>query len=228
MAKTKEYKDILLGVELIPTMGAKHAHLRGLEDDTPAMWSALALFHDSGSTSSDLLSAWNKFHTANYTNHSIPLKAHISNIIEIAGRLKSLFSSPPTEEQIIARILSSLPFPKFDDILRVITDHPKIDDRAWVVGRLLKEEMVIRRKGGLGGFITEDGQTHALAATSNSTPVLSPNNRPCCSNCHCKDHELPECSRKVVLGSTTFRTGTSNCGPVVRPKRLLRMGRPRS
>ncbi|KAJ7580976.1 hypothetical protein C8J56DRAFT_1056976 [Mycena floridula] len=217
--KTKEYNNILLDTEPILTTGTKaikswqkrhdvavsdiisevendqHAHSRGLKDDAVVMWKALALFHNTGSASSDLLGTWNEFHQANYTNHSIHLKSHISSIIEIAGQLKTQFSSPPTEEQITARILSSLSVPKFDDILHLLDGHPQIDDCTWVVTRLLKEELVIRHKGRLSGIITKTGQSslilHALATRSNSTLTTTTCN--CCSNCHQLNHDLPYC-----------------------------------
>ncbi|KAJ7750705.1 hypothetical protein DFH07DRAFT_961303 [Mycena maculata] len=164
---------------------SQSVHLRGIKQDPRAMWETLELVHRSGKAKNNSLSTWNEFHITQYTNYSIPLKAHIGGILEISNRLRDLFPDPPSNKQIIARILSSLPR-DFDQAVNAISDHSNRDDRNYVVGRILRGKFTICRNGGLA--VTFPGQTSALATTITIEPVV-------CSNC-CRGHSLEQCFHK--------------------------------
>ncbi|KAJ7170234.1 hypothetical protein C8R43DRAFT_944758 [Mycena crocata] len=171
----------LAAADLIASVDKKQfKHLRGIQDDAREMWTTLELFHTSGQASSDSLATWNAFFDAKYIDYSIPLKSHIGDILEIVDQLTNIFSDPPSPSQIIARILASLPSPEFDGALRTIKEHPKADNRAWVVGFILKEEYIIRRGGGLTPSLTS-----TVFATTAEAVV--------CSNCKRRGHANENC-----------------------------------
>ncbi|KAJ7587831.1 hypothetical protein C8J56DRAFT_942691 [Mycena floridula] len=213
-ARAKGYEDIITGKEEEPTTGhnsklwkswsqrnkvasadiiaavtdGQHIHLRSHEDSAYDMWASLKLYHESGSVSSDVMSVWNEFYTASYTDFRIPLKTHLGTIAEIAGRLADIFSDPPSDEQIIARMLSSLPIPEFNDIRCTLLDHSQGKDRVFVTRRLLQEEMSLR----LSGKLTYQAP-HALHTTMTNNPSTSSTlPQPRCSNCS-QGHLLEAC-----------------------------------
>ncbi|KAJ7891110.1 hypothetical protein B0H13DRAFT_1887286 [Mycena leptocephala] len=197
-AKTRDTDGIYRGTDIAPTMGPnsrpakawascsalaaldliqsvdkdQYKHLRGIDNDAHTMWAKLELFHTSGDSSHDNLGLWNTFFAARYTDFSIPLKTHIGCILEIVEQLTNVFSDPPSNSQTIARILSSLPYPEFDEAVRFVTNHSSVDDAAWVIAHLLKEEAILRRAGRLSSSGSE--------STAFATSVIPIH----CSNCH--------------------------------------------
>ncbi|KAJ7119220.1 hypothetical protein C8R43DRAFT_1152409 [Mycena crocata] len=228
IARTKDTEGIYLGTDTRPTSGpnsrpvkawdkraavaaadliaavekTQFVHLRGIETDPRAMWETLELFHATGQAINDDLSTWNEFHAARYTDYTrIALKTHIGYILEISERLGKLHADPPSDKQIISRILSSLPTPEFDAAIRFISSHSSRSDRTFVVGHLLKEEFIIRRGGGLGGLL--DGSTpsvpdsaHAFQATTSNPNTPAPVVQVECSNCKRKGHVLEDCFQR--------------------------------
>lgn len=204
-AKTRGTDGIYDGTDLLPTTGhnskavkawsgraalaaadliaavdkEQYKHLRGIQDDPREMWSTLELFHTSGAAASDSLSTWNEFFNASYVDYSIALKSHIGHILELVDQLTTIFSDPPSPSQVIARILASLPSPEFDNAIRFVSSSSRVNDRAWVVGHLLKEEYIIRRAGGLAVL----PNPHAMAA---SIAVE-------CANCKHRGHTHDNC-----------------------------------
>ncbi|KAJ7589149.1 hypothetical protein C8J56DRAFT_1048778 [Mycena floridula] len=136
------------------------------------------------------MSVWNEFYSTDYTDYRIPLKTHLGTITEIAGRLSDIFSDPPSPEQIIARILSSLPIPEFNDIRRTLIDHPQGKDLIFVTHRLLQEEMSLRLEGKLVYHAPNALHVHT---STNNTPSTSASSVPRhCSNCG-QGHDLADC-----------------------------------
>ncbi|KAK6977116.1 hypothetical protein R3P38DRAFT_3126072 [Favolaschia claudopus] len=103
---------------------------------------------------------------------------------QIEKQLNTIFDDPPSDSQIIARILASLPAPQFDNAIRFINGHAASDDytRSWVIAELLREERILRRDGG-------------LPATPLSTPpnVMTAVTPVQCSNCKRRGHSHPDC-----------------------------------
>ncbi|KAK6984320.1 hypothetical protein R3P38DRAFT_3232091 [Favolaschia claudopus] len=98
--------------------------------------------------------------------------------------------NPPSESQIIARILASLPFPQLDSIVRFIKNDSRSADRIWVMAELLKEERILRRSGQLIPAVS--APPSAMAAV---TPVQ-------CSNCKRRGHTHPDCFHPGLIGTT--------------------------
>jgi hypothetical protein len=152
------------------------------------MWTTLELFHGSGQAATDSLSVWNAFFEASYTDYNQPLKSHIGYILELVDRLTTIFSDPPSANQVLVRILSSLPSPEFDNAVRFVTTHANANDRSWVIAQLLKEEFIIRRGGGHIAPIPSAMATTIPTPTSpaDAVPVR-------CSNCNRRGHVLEDC-----------------------------------
>jgi hypothetical protein len=131
LAKAWASRSALAASDLIQSVDKdQYKHLRGIDDDARTMWAKLELFHTSGDSSHDNLGLWNTFFAARYTDFSIPLKTHIGCILEIVEQLTNVFSDPPSNSQTIAHILSSLPYPEFDEAVRFVTNHSSVDDAA--------------------------------------------------------------------------------------------------
>ncbi|KAK6981271.1 hypothetical protein R3P38DRAFT_3115009 [Favolaschia claudopus] len=156
----------------------QYKHLRGVDGNACERWRTLELFHTSGDETQDSLTTWNAFSSAMYTDHSIPLKSFIGTILELADQLHTIFNDPPSDSQIIARILASLPFPQFDNAIRFINGDSRCDDRAWVIAELLKEERILRRSGQL---------------TSTPPSIMTAVTPLQCSNCKRRGHTHPDC-----------------------------------
>jgi hypothetical protein len=169
--------DIIAAIE-----PAQYMHVRGIEHDPLLMWTTLELFHSNGQARTDSLSTWNEFFFAKYTDYSIPLKTHLGNILAIVDRLQNIFSDPPSNPQIIARILASVPSPEFDNAIRYIEGNPRVSDRSFVIAQLLKEEFVIRRAGRLSPKTVDS--SHAFHTDSK---------QPRCSNCKQRGHIFDDC-----------------------------------
>ncbi|KAJ7585471.1 hypothetical protein C8J56DRAFT_123850 [Mycena floridula] len=181
--KSYSQRNKLASADIIAAVtDGQHIHLRGHEASASEMWASLKLYHESGSVTSDVITAWNEFYTATYIDYRIPLKTHLGNIAEIAGRLADIFSDPPSDEQIIARMLSSLPIPEFKNARRYLLDHSQGKHRPFVVRHLLEEELYLRQEGKLVYHAPNALMTHS----STSVP------RPRCSNCG-QGHLLAEC-----------------------------------
>jgi hypothetical protein len=179
----------LAAADLIAAVGKEqYKHLRGLQGDAREMWTTLELFHGSGQAATDSLSVWNTFFEASYIDYNQPLKSHIGYILELVDRLTTIFSDPPSANQVLVRILSSLPSPEFDNAVRFVTTHANANDRSWVIAQLLKEEFIIRRGGGLIAPIPSAMATTIPTPTSpaDAVPVR-------CSNCNRRGHVLEDC-----------------------------------
>ncbi|KAJ7729199.1 hypothetical protein B0H16DRAFT_1587455 [Mycena metata] len=198
--KAWQAKAALAAADLIAAVEeSQYVHLRGMEEDPAAMWANLLLVHTTDQAATDTLTASSAFHDAKYTNFSIHLKTHIGNILEITDQLTTIFHDPPSPDQVIARILSSLPTPEFDDAIRFITTSTRVSDRTWVTAHLLKEEFILRRKGVLGGVIPDDGSGLKFASAMHATTAAAAASTPAtvvpvtCSNCGRRGHVLEAC-----------------------------------
>ena len=77
-------------------------HIRGLETEPAKMWERLKTVHEKTGVTGSATDLWTRFHTATYTNSSIPLQNHISTIRYYAEALEQLHNDESSDTQIIA------------------------------------------------------------------------------------------------------------------------------
>ena len=66
----------------------KLIHIHGLETEPAKMWERLKTVHEKTGVTGSATDLWIWFHTATYTNSSIPLQNHISTIHSYAKALE--------------------------------------------------------------------------------------------------------------------------------------------
>ena len=66
------------------------------------MWERLKTVHKKTGVTGLATDLWTQFHTATYTDSSIPLQNHISTIHFYAEALEQLHNDKPSDTQIIA------------------------------------------------------------------------------------------------------------------------------
>ena len=114
-------------------------HIRGLETEPAKMWERLKTVHETTGVTGSATDLWTRFHTATYTDSSIPLRNHISTIRSYAEALDRLHSDKPSDTQIIARIFTSLP-PSYSTIIKILKNSDNADNLDYITERILAEE----------------------------------------------------------------------------------------
>ena len=114
-------------------------HIRGLETEPAKMWERLKTVHEKTGVTGSATELWTRFHTAAYTDSSIPLRTHISSIRSYAEALERLHSDKPSDTQIIARIFTSLPS-SYSTIIKILMNSDNADDLDYIIERILAEE----------------------------------------------------------------------------------------
>ncbi|KAK0227181.1 hypothetical protein EDD85DRAFT_958413 [Armillaria nabsnona] len=84
-------------------------HIRGLEGDPAGMWVRLATVHGEGPGIGSSIDLWEELYNATYTDDSVPMSTHLGGIRAITEKLEHIHSDKPSDNQIIAHMLSSLP-----------------------------------------------------------------------------------------------------------------------
>ena len=77
-------------------------HIHGLETELAKMWERLKTVHEKTGVTGSATDLWTWFHTATYTDSSIPLRNHISTICSYAKALEQLHNDKLSDTQIIA------------------------------------------------------------------------------------------------------------------------------
>ncbi len=84
-------------------------HIQGLEGDPAGMWVRLATVHGEGPGIGGSIDLWGELYNAMYTDDSVPMSTHLGSIRAITEKLEHIHSDKPSDNQIIACMLSSLP-----------------------------------------------------------------------------------------------------------------------
>jgi hypothetical protein len=154
-------------------------HIRGLETEPAKMWERLKTVHETTGVTGSATDLWTRFHTATYTDSSIPLRNHISTIRSYAEALDRLHSDKPSDTQIIARIFTSLP-PSYSTIIKILKNSDNADNLDYITEHILAEETTQKFAG---NSVTHPGvSVNALMATPKSNvicinPVCKASNR---------------------------------------------------
>ncbi|KAJ7634373.1 hypothetical protein FB45DRAFT_677217, partial [Roridomyces roridus] len=82
-------------------------HVRGLKDDPEAMWDKLCMVHEPVGLSG-AIGMWMEFYVLAYDG-DLPMKTFLGRVTGIAERLLRFYQVEVSDEQIIARMISSLP-----------------------------------------------------------------------------------------------------------------------
>ena len=143
-------------------------HIRGLETEPAKMWERLKTVHEKTGVTGSATDLWTHFHTAVYTDSSIPLRNHISTIRSYAEALDRLHSDKPSDTQIIARIFTSLP-PSYSTIIKILKNSDKANNLDYITERILAEETT--QKSANNFMIHPSGSVNALMATPKSNVI---------------------------------------------------------
>src|SRR5882762_8372061 len=164
-------------------------HIRGLETEPAKMWERLKTVHETTGVTGSATDLWTRFHTATYTDSSIPLRNHISTIRSYAEALDRLHSDKPSDTQIIARIFTSLP-PSYSTIIKILKNSDNADTPDYISERILAEETTQKFAG---NSVTHPGvSVNALMATPKSNVI--------CINPVCKAANRSRCLSQRLDG----------------------------
>lgn len=219
-ARTKKFEDTILDNDPRPTTGAnskafkawtarqngaaellidlmgndQFVYIRGLERDAPAMWTRLAAAHESKGLGG-IIGLWKKFHMYKYTDSEVKMKTHCGHIRALAERLGRLYNDAPSDAQIVAKLLSSLP-PEYSRLLSNLDgddENPKLSDIDYIVKRITNEESTLEEEAQklIGSVASSSHNSHsqALAAASTFPGRASLH----CDNCGKNGHAIPDC-----------------------------------
>jgi hypothetical protein len=143
------------------------AHVREFEEDPAGMWERLKETHQSSGLGGVVV-AWRKFYALRKSDNQSTMRAHIAAVRGHAEKLGRLYQDKPSDAQIIATLLMSLPT-SYDTLIVSLDSSSQKDDLDFVIGRLLNEE--IRQEGDHSDAIAPvspfGSTTAALAARTN-------------------------------------------------------------
>ena len=143
-------------------------HIRGLETEPARMWERLKTVHEKTGVTGSATDLWTRFHTAAYTESSIPLQTHISTIRSYAEALDRLHSDKPSNTQIIARIFTSLPS-SYSTIIKILKNSDKADDLDYITEHILAKKTTQKSAG--ESMTHPGGSVNTLMATPKSNVV---------------------------------------------------------
>ncbi|KAJ7203822.1 hypothetical protein GGX14DRAFT_369237 [Mycena pura] len=113
------------------------------------------------------------------------MRAHVASVRGHAEKLGRLYQDKPSDAQVIAILLMSLP-PSYDALAVALDAHPSSGDIDFVVGRLLNEEQ--RQETEIGGVMPSYGEsTTALNANTRDMSRVT------CFKCHKRGHYQSQC-----------------------------------
>jgi hypothetical protein len=117
---------------------SQFAHIRDFEEDPAGMWARLRETHQSLGLGGAVV-LWRKLHALHKSDDPSSMRAHIAAIRGLAEKLGRLYDDKPSDAQLIATLLASLP-PAYDVLAISLDAHPQRDDLDFVISRLLNEE----------------------------------------------------------------------------------------
>jgi hypothetical protein len=161
-------------------------HIRGLETEPAKMWERLKTVHEKTGVTGSATDLWTRFHTAAYTDSSIPLRNHISTIRSYAEALDRLHSDKPSDTQIIARIFTSLP-PSYSTIIKILKNSDNTDNLDYITERILAEETTQKSAG---NSVIRPDSVNALMATPKSNVICV---NPVCKAANRVGHIIDNC-----------------------------------
>ncbi|KAJ7646879.1 hypothetical protein FB45DRAFT_891718 [Roridomyces roridus] len=166
---------------------SQFAHIRDFEEDPAAMWVRLKETHQSSGLSGGVVVAWRKFYSLCKSGDVSTMRAHIAAVRSHADRLGRLHQDKPSDAQIIATLLMSLP-PTYDTLIISLDAHPQKDDLDFVIGRLLNEELRQEAE-----HFDETGNPVTAPPTALATRTIRDKSRITCFKCQKLGHFQSEC-----------------------------------
>jgi hypothetical protein len=118
---------------------SQFAHIRDFEEDPVGMWERLRETHQSSGLGG-VVAMWRKFYALRKPVETSTMRPHIAAVRGHAEKLGRIYNDKPSDAQIIATLLMSLP-PAYDTLLVTLDSNAEKDDLEFVIGRLLNEEV---------------------------------------------------------------------------------------
>jgi hypothetical protein len=159
-------------------------HIHGLETEPAKMWKRLKTVHEKTGVTGSGTELWTQFHTAMYTDSSIPLRNHISMIRCYTEALERLHSDKPSDTQII---FTPLP-PSYSTIIKILKNSEMADNLDYIREHILAEETT--QKSADNSIIHPSGSFNALMVTLKSNVVCI---NPVCKAANRVGHTIDNC-----------------------------------
>jgi hypothetical protein len=163
-------------------------HVRGLEDDPEAMWEKLRMVHEPVGLSG-AIGMWMELYALTYDG-ALPMKTFLGRVTGIAERLQRFYQVEVSDEQKIARMISSLPA-EYSGLIRTLDNtDPSLITLDYVQKKILVEDNTVR---------AEKAKRGENSATSNSeygSSALAANSDVTCENCGGGGHTKERCWHK--------------------------------
>ncbi|KAF7340675.1 RxLR effector candidate protein [Mycena sanguinolenta] len=189
---------------------SQFAHVREFEEDPAGMWARLKEMYQSSSLGGVVVT-WRQFYALRKPDDASTMRTHIAAVRGLAEKLGRLYNDKPSDAQIIATLLMSLPA-AYDTLIISLDSHPERDNLEFVIGRLLAEEH--RQEAEIGGVIPYGqslGPTNAMTAR-----VRRDRSQITCFKCRKVGHFQNECPEPGPLVENPFRsTPEAGTPPVI-------------
>jgi hypothetical protein len=168
---------------------SQFAHVRDFEEDPVGMWERLKETHQSSGLGG-VVAMWRKFYSIRKPLEISTMRPHIAAVRGHAEKLGRIYNDKPSDAQIIATLLMSLPS-SYDTLLVTLDSHAEKDNLEFVIGRLLNEE--VRQESEFSSTPFPD--TSALAART-----FRDKSRITCFKCGKLGHYRNECPEPAADG----------------------------
>ncbi len=212
-ASQKSLLDTILGTDVEPTTGhnskgwkawrarrdaavqmivknlddSQLTHVHGYEQDPAGMWTRLAAVHVSRGFGG-IIGEWKLFYKLEYDG-STSMRAHLGAIRAVAERLGRVYNDSPSDHQIMARMLSSIPT-SYNNVISILdaTDSSNLMIEL-VEQKILNEETnLAKEQVNTHNSLALRAQTMRAGGGSGVVDV--------CENCGGEGHSKARCWHK--------------------------------
>jgi hypothetical protein len=164
---------------------SQFAHVREFEEDPAGMWARLRETHQG--SMGGVVELWKKLHALRKLGDPGSMRPYIASVHGIAEKLGRLYNDKPSDAQLIATLLMSLP-PSYDTLIISLDSQSQKTDLDFVIGRLLNEEARQEAEPSLLGVV------EITPAVALATCMMRDKSRITCYRCWKLGHFQSECT----------------------------------
>jgi hypothetical protein len=164
-------------------------YVRGLEADPHGMWEKLRMVHEPVGLGGSV-GLWLDFFNLKYDG-SMPMKTFLGHITGVAERLERFYSVKPSNDQIIAKMIASLPRTHSAVIRTLDSTDPSLVTLDFVQKKILVEDNTVRMEQA-----NREGTSSADLGYGSTSTALRANADVTCDNCKGTGHTKANCWHK--------------------------------